>query len=55
MIVLDKQAYLAETNRQLTDKRFYKNLDSDPTTEFHPSSPTPLAKRIRITKIGVNV
>ena len=31
---MDKVDYLEEANRQLTDERFYKKLDSDPTEEF---------------------
>jgi hypothetical protein len=31
---MDKVDYLEEANRQLTDERFYKNLDTDPTEEF---------------------
>lgn len=34
MVFRDKQIYLAEANRQLTDDRFYKRLDSDRTEEF---------------------
>jgi hypothetical protein len=30
---MDKVDYLEEANRQLTDERFYKKLDSDPTEE----------------------
>jgi hypothetical protein len=31
---MDKVDYLEEANRQLTDERFYKKLNSDPTEEF---------------------
>ena len=31
VVVMDKVDYLEEANKQLTDERFYKNLDSDPT------------------------
>ena len=34
IVVMDKVNYLEEANRQLTDERFYKKLDSDPTEEF---------------------
>jgi hypothetical protein len=34
VVVMDKVDYLEEANRQLTDERFYKKLDSDPTEEF---------------------
>ena len=30
VVVMDKVDYLEEANRQLTDERFYKKLDSDP-------------------------
>jgi hypothetical protein len=33
-VVMDKVDYLEEANRQLTNERFYKKLDSDPTEEF---------------------
>jgi hypothetical protein len=34
VVVMDKVDYLEEANRQLTDERFYKKLDTDPTEEF---------------------
>ena len=34
VVVMDKVDYLEEANRQVTDERFYKKLDSDPTKEF---------------------
>ncbi|XP_062586229.1 uncharacterized protein LOC134247840 [Saccostrea cucullata] len=34
VVVLDKETYMAEAQRQLSDERFYKKLDSDPTKEF---------------------
>jgi hypothetical protein len=34
VVVMDKVNYLGEANRQVTDERFYKKLDSDPTKEF---------------------
>jgi hypothetical protein len=33
-VVMDNVEYLEEANTQLTDERFYKKLDSDPTEEF---------------------
>jgi hypothetical protein len=30
VVVMDKVEYLEEANRQLTDERLYKKLDSDP-------------------------
>lgn len=32
--VLNKRAYLTEVYRQLTDDRFHKKLDSDPSEDF---------------------
>ena len=34
VVVMDKVDYLEEANRQLTDERFCKKLDSDSTEEF---------------------
>jgi hypothetical protein len=34
VVVMDKVDYLEEANRQLTDERFFKKMDSDPTEEF---------------------
>ena len=31
---MNKVDYLEEGNRQVTDERFYKKMDSDPTEEF---------------------
>ena len=31
---MDKMTYLQETERQLSDCRFYEKLDSDPTLDF---------------------
>eukprot|EP00105_Crassostrea_gigas_P005310 XP_011418863.1 PREDICTED: uncharacterized protein LOC105322042 [Crassostrea gigas] len=53
--VLDKQAYLAEANRQLTDDRLYKKLDSDPTEEFSALITDTLDKMYENAEIGVNV
>lgn len=55
VVVLDKQAYLAEANRQLTDDRFYKKLDSDPTEEFSALITNTLDKMYENDEIGVNV
>jgi hypothetical protein len=38
--------YLEEANRQLTDERFYKKLDSDPTEEFS----TKITQELKIMK-----
>lgn len=31
---MDKDKYLAESYRQLSDERFYQKIDSDPTDDF---------------------
>ena len=41
-----KVDYLEEANRQLTDERFYKKLDSDPTEEFS----TKITQELKIMK-----
>ena len=43
---MDKVDYLEEANRQLTDERFYKTLDSDPTEEFS----TKITQELKIMK-----
>ena len=46
VVVMDKVDYLEEANRQLTDERFYKKLDSDPTEEFS----TKITQELKIMK-----
>ena len=46
VVVMDKVSYLEEANRQLTDERFYKKLDSDPTEEFG----TKITQELKIMK-----
>jgi hypothetical protein len=43
---MDKVDYLEEANRKLTDERFYKKLDSDPTEEFS----TKITQELKIIK-----
>ena len=43
---MDKVDYLEEANKQLTDERFYKKLDSDPTEEFS----TKITQELKIMK-----
>ena len=43
---MDKVDYLEEANRQLTDERLYKKLDSDPTEEFS----TKITQELKIMK-----
>ena len=46
VVVMDKVDYLEQANRQLTDERFYKKLDSDPTEEFS----TKITQELKIMK-----
>lgn len=55
MVVLDKQVYLDEANRQLKDDRFYKKLDSDPTEEFSALITDTLDEMYENDEIGVSV
>ena len=55
MVVLDKEAYIAEANRQLTDERFYKKLDSDPTESFSALITDTLDEMYKNKEIGENV
>lgn len=55
MVVLDKQAYLDEANKQLTDDRFYKKQDSDQTEEFSALITYTLEEMYENDEIGVNV
>ena len=45
-VVMDKVYYLEEATRRLTDERFYKKLDSDPTEEFS----TKITQKLTIMK-----
>lgn len=55
MVVLIKQAYLAEANRQLTDDRFNKKLDSDPTEDLSALITDTLEEMYKNDEIGDNV
>ena len=46
IVVMDKVNYLEETNKQLTDERFYKKLDSNSTEEFS----TKITQELKIMK-----
>ena len=46
VVVMDNVDYLEEENRQLTDERFYKKLDSDPMEEFS----TKITQELKIMK-----
>ena len=49
VVVMDKVDYLEEANRQVTEERFYKKLDSDPTEEFS----TKITQELKIMKENV--
>ena len=46
VVVMDKVDYLEEANRQMTDERFYKTLDTDHTEEFS----TKITQELKIMK-----
>lgn len=54
-VVVEKQAYLAEANKQLTDDSFYKIPDSDPTEEFSAFITDTLDEMYLTYQSGVNV
>lgn len=55
VVVLDKEDYVAEAHRQLSDERFYKKLDSDPTKEFSATISKTLGEMLSNNEIGNNV
>ncbi|XP_062611639.1 uncharacterized protein LOC134273453 [Saccostrea cucullata] len=55
VVVLYKETYMAEAQRQLSDKRFYKKLDSDPTKEFSTAITKTLDDMCEKNEIGINV
>ncbi|XP_062610216.1 uncharacterized protein LOC134271997 [Saccostrea cucullata] len=55
VVVLDKETYMAEAQRQLSDERFYKKLDSDPTKEFSTAITKTLDDMFEKNEIGINV
>ena len=46
VVVMDKVDYLEAANRQVTDERFYKKMDSYPTKEFS----TRITQELKIMK-----
>ena len=42
VVVMDKCDYIQEAERQLSDERFYKKLDTDPTPQFNKEITTNL-------------
>nr|XP_022316718.1 uncharacterized protein LOC111120285 [Crassostrea virginica] len=55
VVVLDKDKYIAEAHRQLSDERFYMKLDSDPTEEFSATITKTLDEMYKKNEIGDNV
>ncbi|XP_062609924.1 uncharacterized protein LOC134271725 [Saccostrea cucullata] len=55
VVVLDKETYMAEATRQLSDKRLYKKLDPDPTKEFSIAITKTLEDIFEKNEIGINV
>ena len=55
VVVLDKQTYLAEAQRQLSDEKFYVKLDSDPTEKFAKEITDTLTDMYDNGEIGDNV
>ena len=53
--MLDKEKYIAEAHRQLSDERFYTKLDSDPTEEFSATITKTLEEMHKKNEIGDNV
>lgn len=52
---MDKDKYLAESCRQLSDERFYQKIDSDPTDDFSNIITTTLNTMLKNNEIGNNV
>ncbi|XP_056017307.1 uncharacterized protein LOC125656461 [Ostrea edulis] len=52
---MDKDKYLNEAHRQLSDERFYKKLQSDPTEEFSTKITETLQQMYNKGEIGDNV
>lgn len=52
---MDKDKYLAESYRQLSDERFYQKIDSDPTDDFSNIITTTLNTMLKNNEIGNNV
>ena len=55
VVVMDRDKYLTEAHRQLSDERFYKKLQSDPTEEFSTKITETLQKIYDKGEIGDNV
>lgn len=53
--MIDKENYLAEAQRQLSDERFYQKIDSDPTDDFSNIITTTLNTMLKNNEIGNNV
>ena len=46
VVVMDRDHYISEAERQLSDTKFYKALDNDPTHEFQRKVTTTLTKMV---------
>ena len=52
VVVLDKEHYISEAERQLGDRQFYKPLDYDPTLEFQSKGTKTLNKVLNLGYIS---
>ncbi|XP_052259228.1 uncharacterized protein LOC127863640 [Dreissena polymorpha] len=52
VVVMDKEQYISEADRQLGDARFYRRLDSDPTQEFQAKVVTKLKEMLHSGEIS---
>lgn len=57
IVLMDKDKYLAESYRQLSDERFYQKLDPDPTDNISDTITKTLhtSTMFKINEIGNNV
>lgn len=55
IVLMDKDKYLAQAYRQLSDERFYQKIDSDPTDDFSNIITTTLNTMLKNNEIGNNV
>lgn len=52
---MNKNKYLAESYRQLSDERFYQKFDPDPTDNISDTITKTLHTMFKINEIGNNV
>ena len=55
VVVLDKETYMSEAQRQLSDEKYYEKLDSDPTEKFADEITKTLNEMYKNEEIGDNV